>query len=227
MRISTLLDRPVLLLGAGREGLATFRLLRTRGHTAPIQVLADQPAQGLPDGLLSVDGADLDAVLTPATVVVRSPGFAPHHGLRRRLDAWGGRQTTATRLLLEELQAADIATVGVTASKGKSTIATLTHELLLAAGRRAALVGNIGVPGLSRLDSILAERPIVVLELSSYQCADLAPDEGPALVVLGSLFPEHLDWHGTLHDYLAAKASLLSAAPAGACLMVHRVFEKL
>jgi len=51
--------------------------------------------------------------------------------------------------------------------------------------------------------------------MSSYQCDDLMPQEGPPCVVFGRLFPEHLDWHGDLKNYYAAKAKLLIALPKG------------
>jgi UDP-N-acetylmuramoylalanine--D-glutamate ligase len=222
MRISALLERPVLLLGAGREGLATLALLRARGYRRPVPLIADQAPAELPPGLSLVSADAIGAALAPDCVVVRSPGFAPHHPLRRQLDDWGGAQTTATRLMLTELAASRIPVIGVTASKGKSTISTLIQALLTRSNIAATLVGNIGVPALSRLDTILQTRPVVVIELSSYQCDDLPAGEGPGTVVFGSLFPEHLDWHGSLAAYYGAKARLLAAAPAGGTLLVHQ-----
>jgi len=215
MRISSLINQPILLLGAGKEGLATLALLRSRGHQNEVLVLGDRIAEGLPKGARAISSEALSQSLTPQTIVIRSPGFSPHHPLRTRIDHWGGEQTTATKIMLAELNAAQINVMGVTASKGKSTTSSLLTQILLENGQQAKLVGNIGIPALSQLDEILRERPIVVMEISSYQCDDLQAKEGPACVVFGRLFPEHLDWHGDLQHYYAAKAKLLSAIPDG------------
>ncbi|MDE3012264.1 MAG: UDP-N-acetylmuramoyl-L-alanine--D-glutamate ligase [Pseudomonadota bacterium] len=220
MPISALADRPVLLLGGGREGRATLEWLQQHRHRAPLHLLGDQPPDPPLAGAPWVSAADLGPLLTPATVVIRSPGFAPAHPLRRLLDASPVEQTTATRLALAELRAAGLPLIGVTASKGKSTISSLTDLLLQAAGHASELAGNIGVPLLARVEAMIAAAAPVVIELSSYQCDDLMPGEGPQQVVFGTLFPEHLDWHGSLSAYYAAKARLLAAAPAGAHLHV-------
>jgi UDP-N-acetylmuramoylalanine--D-glutamate ligase len=116
--------------------------------------------------------------------------------------------TTATNLYLARARAAGLAVVGVTGSKGKSTTASLIHRGLVAAGRDAALVGNIGHAALDALDGVLARGATTVFELSSYQCSTLTL--GPSVAVLTNLFPEHLDWHGDLATYYADK--LLIAA---------------
>ncbi len=214
MRISALLERPLLLLGAGREGLATLALLRAHGHRGRVHLVGDQPPPQTIEGAAWVPPAQLESLLKAGSVVIRSPGFAVHHPLRLQIDRSPALQTTATCIALAELRAAGVPVIGVTGSKGKSTISTLTHLLLQAAGLPAQLAGNIGVPVLSRLDEILRTRAPVVMELSSYQCDDLQPGQGPQQVIFGSLFPEHLDWHGSLAAYYGAKAKLLSAAPA-------------
>src|SRR5699024_561821 len=104
-----------------------------------------------------------------------------------------------------------ITVVGVTGSKGKSTTASLLAHVLRHAGREVLLAGNIGVPLLDHLDS---RADVAVLELSSYQLADL---EGRLdLGLITRLFPEHLDWHGGEAAYVAAKlrlADLLAGRP--------------
>jgi UDP-N-acetylmuramoylalanine--D-glutamate ligase len=67
------------------------------------------------------------------------------------------------------------------------------------------LAGNIGVPALDLLDQDPAE--LAVVELSSYQIADLAV--GPQVAVLTSLFPEHLDWHGSPEAYREEKLRIV------------------
>jgi UDP-N-acetylmuramoylalanine--D-glutamate ligase len=97
-------------------------------------------------------------------------------------------------------------TVGVTGSKGKSTTSSLISHLLTAAGRPNVFGGNIGVPLLD-----LPDAGRYVLELSSYQCADLT--ESPDVAVVTSLFPEHLDAHGGEREYYRDKLNLLAHGP--------------
>jgi UDP-N-acetylmuramoylalanine--D-glutamate ligase len=111
--------------------------------------------------------------------------------------------TTATSLWLAE--AGGVGVIGVTGTKGKSTTAALVHHLARAAGRPAALAGNIGVPALDLLDRPPGE--LAVVELSSYQIADLAV--GPEVVVVTNLFREHTAWHGGEEAYRADKLRIL------------------
>jgi UDP-N-acetylmuramoylalanine--D-glutamate ligase len=93
----------------------------------------------------------------------------------------------------------------VTGTKGKSTTAALAAHLLSAAGEPAQLAGNIGVPAIDLLDA--DPGAAVVLELSSYQIADL--DVGPQVAVFTNLYREHLDWHGSESAYRGEKLRLL------------------
>ena len=96
--------------------------------------------------------------------------------------------------------------MAVSGTKGKSTTAALTAHLAAAAGVTVALAGNIGVPAIELLDADPAR--LTVLELSSYQIADL--DTGPEVVVMTNLFREHTEWHGSEDAYRREKLRLLS-----------------
>ena len=98
--------------------------------------------------------------------------------------------------------------IGVTGTKGKSTTAALAFHLARAAGRSTQLAGNIGVPALDLLDAPPAE--VTILELSSYQIADL--DTGTEVALVTNLFREHTDWHGSEENYRAEKLRLLGLA---------------
>lgn len=93
----------------------------------------------------------------------------------------------------------------VTGSAGKSTTASLIAAGLEAAGVPSRLGGNIGISLLSELSEITPAEWIV-LELSSFQLAALAPlQPRPDVTVVTNFFPNHLDWHGDLDEYRAAK----------------------
>lgn len=97
--------------------------------------------------------------------------------------------------------------VAVTGSNGKSTTSALIHHVLEASGRGAQLAGNIGRGALD-IDPPDAG-DVVVLELSSYQ-TDLARSLTPDIAVFTNLSPDHLDRHGGLGGYFAAKRRLFA-----------------
>ena len=118
-------------------------------------------------------GVDLDAPLpdldvTEVTEVVRSPGVSPYRAALAALVAAGVPTSTPTGRWL----AADRrpALVAVTGTKGKSTTAAMTAHVLRAVGVDVALCGNIGRTPLTGVDG---PDQTVVIELSSYQLADL------------------------------------------------------
>ncbi len=156
------------------------------------------------DGTADVEGSHevIDA-LAGCDVVVRSPGVSVYRPELRALRKAGIPVTTATALWLAERGGR--AVIGVTGTKGKSTTAALAFHLARAAGRTAQLVGNIGVPALDLLDEQPAD--VTVVELSSYQTADL--QIGPEVALVTSLFREHTDWHGSEEAYRADKLRLL------------------
>ncbi len=104
------------------------------------------------------------------------------------------------------------AVVAITGTKGKSTTAALTAAILAHDGSDVALIGNIGVPVVERYGMPLADAYVV--EVSSYQAADV--QVSPGLVVLTSLAPDHLDWHGSEEAYYRDKLRLIEAGPPGA-----------
>jgi UDP-N-acetylmuramoylalanine--D-glutamate ligase len=105
------------------------------------------------------------------------------------------------------------AILAITGTNGKTTVTSLTGQLVARAGRSVAVAGNIGP---SLLDTLAAridahDLPQVwVLELSSFQLEGLAGFEPTAATVL-NLTQDHLDWHGSMDAYAAAKARIFGA----------------
>ncbi|MGZ2258392.1 UDP-N-acetylmuramoyl-L-alanine--D-glutamate ligase [Roseobacter sp. A03A-229] len=97
--------------------------------------------------------------------------------------------------------------VAVTGSNGKSTTSALIHHILSEAGRPCQLAGNIGRGVLDLEPPIDGE--VVVLELSSYQ-TELARSLTPDIAVFTNLSPDHLDRHGGMGGYFAAKRRLFA-----------------
>lgn len=215
VRISDLIDARVGILGLGVEGRAAVGALYDAQYRRDIVVLSDNAVHHAPPGVVVHTGDEAVGALDQLDVLIRSPGFPPHHPLRVAADIASLQQTTSTRLYLDEVRASGLPVLGITGSKGKSTTSTLVHLALGRAGLRSVLVGNIGVPGLACLQGVLDQRSISVVEMSSYQCDDLRDGGGPSTACLLELFPEHLDWHGSVERYYATKFRIGSSQREG------------
>ena len=98
----------------------------------------------------------------------------------------------------------------VTGTNGKTTTTSMLHAMLVAAGRRAVLCGNIGNPV---IDMLAEPAELLAVELSSFQlhwAPSLRPEAGAVLNVA----EDHLDWHGSMDAYAADKARALDGLVA-------------
>ena len=201
MRISDYRGRKVGIVGIARSGLAAIRALQAAGATtfafdddAPTleRAVALGAAIGRPE-----DVGTLDALLLSPGIPLTHP--APHPLVRMAREA---SVPIIGDIDLFAAEAGPRPIVGITGTNGKSTTTALTHHLLRAAGRPALLGGNIGAAVLDlELDQ---PEEVVVLELSSFQldlCRTLRCDVAAWL----NLTPDHLDRHGSIEGYVAAK----------------------
>ncbi|WP_127996920.1 UDP-N-acetylmuramoyl-L-alanine--D-glutamate ligase [Piscinibacter defluvii] len=220
-----LADLDVLVLGLGDSGLAMARWCARHGarvrvwdsrESAPHDsALAEQlPAAQRLRGELS------DAAFAGVRLVLKSPGLAPGDA---RIAAPLARAAETGVLVQGELELfaralADLKAergyapklLAITGTNGKTTTTAMTKGLVERAGRSVAMAGNIGPTMLQtladRLDDAGNALPEVwVLELSSFQLDGALGFEPDAATVL-NLTEDHLDWHGSMAAYAAAKA---------------------
>ncbi len=219
MRLSELQNQKVAVLGYGKEGQAICRVLQDRVANAEVSVLCEKPLAAGIDCPYPVKIAPFTAgALTDFDVLIKSPGISLYHPAIQAAQQAGVVVSSSTNLWFAENASTRV--VAITGTKGKSTTAALTAHVLQQCGMRVQLAGNIGLPLIDCLD---IQADIWVLELSSFQVADLQAE--PELSVLVSLFPEHLDWHGTTNQYFADKLRLLSLAKQA--LIEQGLFEQL
>ncbi|CAO3401030.1 UDP-N-acetylmuramoyl-L-alanine--D-glutamate ligase [Azospirillum palustre] len=196
-------ELPVAVMGLGKSGLATARALRDSG--AEVRVWDDNPASRAAaeaEGFAVVDLASAD--LSDLTTIVWSPGI-PHthpkpHPVAERARALGIELICDIELLGRAER--DCAFIGITGTNGKSTTTTLIGHILAAAGRKAAVGGNLGTPVLT-FDPI-GSGGTCVLEMSSYQL-ELTHSITFDIAVLLNITPDHLARHGGMEGYIAAK----------------------
>ncbi|MCL4125229.1 UNVERIFIED_CONTAM: hypothetical protein GTU68_044477 [Idotea baltica] len=211
-------DRQVAVLGLGRSGLSAARALRA-GGAHPV-CWDDNPAARATaedEGFTCRDLAGAGAFDEVAALIV-SPGIphlypAPNPVVAAALRA-GVPVDNDIGLFFRSFATrawdkfdSPPRVVAVTGSNGKSTTAALIHHILTEAGRPAQLAGNIG-RGVLDIDPP-CDGEVVVLELSSYQ-TDLARALTPDIAVFTNLSPDHLDRHGGLGGYFAAKRRLFA-----------------
>jgi UDP-N-acetylmuramoyl-L-alanine---L-glutamate ligase len=206
----------IVVIGLGRETRELLRVLDRTGAGPEVLLLDERHPR--PDELpacttLSLEvrgGADLDTdttVPSEATAVYRSPGVSPYRAAVAKAVARGIPVTTPTGYWAAGRDNDDV--IAITGTKGKSTTAALTAHLLAAAGRTVALRGNIGRAALAADDPDPPTQDIV-LELSSYQLADLDAELGIGAIT--TLLRDHVPWHGSLERYHADKLRLLTLA---------------
>src|SRR6266540_4125490 len=199
---ASLAGSTVLVAGLGRSGRSAA--LHLAGFGADVVACDD----GEPErGELERAGVEVHTGGTPVELLegrkllVVAPGLAEHHPLvRAALD--GGVEVWSEVELAARLT--DLPMVGVTGTNGKTTTAELAAAMVAASGRRAVAAGNVGLP---LIDAVLARQPpdALVVELSSFQLRFTSTLRLVAGAWL-NLAPDHLDWHGSLAAYAAAKA---------------------
>jgi UDP-N-acetylmuramoylalanine--D-glutamate ligase len=208
----------VAVLGLGRSGLATARALRA-GDAEPV-CWDDNPAARDTAEAEGFSCADLHRPgnLEPCAALIVSPGIphlypAPNPVVRSAL-ALGVPVDNDIGLFFRSVATRDWdhfdvppRVVAVTGSNGKSTTVALLTHVLAEAGKDVQMAGNIG-RGVLDIDPP-GEGGVVVLELSSYQ-TELARSLTPDVGVFTNLSPDHLDRHGGMGGYFAAKRRLFA-----------------
>jgi UDP-N-acetylmuramoylalanine--D-glutamate ligase len=198
--------RKVLIIGAGRSGLAAARFLASRGAVVALndqKQFVDWSNEALrlkAEGIGLLAGEVPSWLLDQVELVVLSPGVPTKSIPARYADRAGveviGEIELAARYTRGRF-------VGVTGTNGKTTTTTLIGELLKDAGLTVQVGGNIGTPLISLADSSTDDGWTVV-ELSSYQLETIKMFR-PAVAVVLNLMPDHMDRYDTLADYGAAK----------------------
>ncbi|MFN0054190.1 MAG: UDP-N-acetylmuramoyl-L-alanine--D-glutamate ligase [Planctomycetales bacterium] len=216
----------VMGLGSFGGGIGAVRFLAARG--ARVTVTDLKPADQLQDALARIGdcsgitlrlGEHCETDFLDCDLLVVSPAVPPDHRCVRLARDAGIPVTSEMNLFWERNRGR---TICITGSNGKSTTASLVHALLSAAldpsqkpdvttsgASRCWLGGNIGQSLLPQVDEI-APDDWVVLELSSFQLADLAPlHPDPHVAIVTNFSPNHLDRHGTLESYREAKQQIV------------------
>lgn len=208
--------KKVLVIGAGRSGLAAAHFLAARGAVValndqkPVEEWSNEALALKAEGVGFVGGEVPSWLLDQVELVVLSPGVPPkiipvRYAARRGVEVIGEIEL-AWRYLRGRV-------VGVTGTNGKTTTTSLIGELLRDAGLPVQVGGNIGTPLVSLVETSVDDGWTIV-ELSSYQLETIA-EFHPAVAVALNLMPDHMDRYESLTDYGAAKHRIFRNQTAG------------
>lgn len=217
-------DKKILILGFGREGKSTLRVLLEAGGAKEIAIgdVKELSLAGLKETDEALAGADLSDIVLHCgpdyqqaidsyDLVMKSPGIV----LEKPVETYRAQIVSQMQLVFEVYRDRII---GITGTKGKSTTTTLLHHILKKAGVPAVLAGNIGIPVFDVLDQ-LTEDSVLVLELSCHQLEYMTVS--PKWGILLNIYEEHLDHYGTMEKYVASKEKIYVNQKAGDVLYVH------
>jgi UDP-N-acetylmuramoylalanine--D-glutamate ligase len=202
-------DKTVAVFGLGRTGLTAARALIAGG--AKVALWDEKPASREAAAAEGFPVVDLEAAdWTQFAALMLSPGVPlthpqPHWTVDKAKAA-GVEILGDVELFARTVNAAPIhkrpKIIAITGTNGKSTTTALIGHLCASAGRDTRIGGNIGQGVLGLED--MHGGAVYVLELSSYQL-DLTSSLHPDAVVLLNISPDHLDRHGGMDGYIAAK----------------------
>jgi UDP-N-acetylmuramoylalanine--D-glutamate ligase len=199
---------PIAVLGLARSGVAAAQALLAGGA----KVLAWDDAEPARDAAVraGIPVRNLDAVsFEGLAALILSPGIphrfpAPHPVVAK---ARAARVPLLGDIELLARACPEARYVGITGTNGKSTTTALIGHILTTAGRTVQVGGNLGVPALSL--GRLGPDGVYVLELSSYQL-ELLDTLTFDVAILLNLTPDHLDRHGGMSGYIAAKRRIFA-----------------
>ena len=218
----------LLIAGAGITGRAVLAAVQPFDVRAAV---CDDNPSALTQFAQTVSMSPGDAAerITEFDLVIASPGFPPTAPVLAAAAAAGvpiwGDVELAWRLDASGRYGPPRRWLVVTGTNGKTTTTSMLHAMLIAAGRRSVLCGNIGNPV---LDMLAQPAEVLAVELSSFQL-HWAPSLLPAAGAVLNVAEDHLDWHGSFDDYARAKARALDGRvaivglddPVAAGLLAH------
>ncbi len=218
--IEQIKDQLVLIVGMGRSGLASARLVSELG--AYQVIVADKKGPRELTGELSqlsklstaipVTGGTPPELVNPGvSLIIKSPGVPPYLELFRRAEKLGVRVVSEIELAYAFMKAPII---GVTGTNGKTTTTMLISEIMKETRYSQVLAaGNIGIPLCEAVGKV-GSAGMVIAELSSFQLSNISRFR-PLVAVIINFEEDHLDYHGSRESYFQAKSNILrNQAPA-------------
>ena len=196
----------VLVVGLGKSGVASALFLHERGARVTVsdakaeEQLRNEIPKLLDKGVAVETGGHGERTFRQQDLIVVSPGVPTDSEALKQALALGipviGEIELASRFLKGRI-------IAITGSNGKTTTTSLAGEVVAAGGLKPQVGGNIGTPAISLVGASTADG-YVVLEVSSFQLETIQSFR-PYVAVVLNISPDHLDRHGSMEAYTAAK----------------------
>lgn len=210
MVITDLKNKTVLILGAGKTGIASAFFLIDKVKRILLSELRDESIveKNILQKLI-LSGIELEFnknsndFINKADLIVISPGISPNTDLVKKINVLG-------KPIISDIElASNFITkpiIGITGTNGKTTTTSLISQILNTSSKIAVACGNIGKP---LIEAISEDKNIdyYVLEISSFQIF-YSPTISCKIAVCLNITPDHLDWHGNLINYTESKKKL-------------------
>ena len=205
-KIANFANKKVLVLGLAKSGESAARLLDKLGAIVTVndgKPFEENPAAQslLEEGIKVVTGGHpLELLDEDFELMVKNPGIPYDNAMVVR--ALEKKIPVITEVELAYL-ISEAPIIGITGSNGKTTTTTMIAQVLTAGGQNGLLSGNIGFPA-SQVAQTASSKDTLVMELSSFQLMGIE-DFHPQIAAITNLMPTHLDYHGSVEEYAAAK----------------------
>lgn len=212
-------NKKILILGFGKEGQSTYKLIRKYLKDECIYI-SDKNEIRKEDYDFLIEDENITIIcgdcyleeLESYDIIMKSPGIS-FVGINT--EKFIHKVKSQLELLLEFF---DVYTIGVTGTKGKSTTSSLIYKVLQEQNKKSMLLGNIGVPVFDYIDEIKDDM-ILVLEMSSHQLEYM--ELSTNISVLVNVFPEHLDHYDSFEKYVDAKCNIFKYQKEGDYLIYN------
>lgn len=206
--MSELAGKKVLVVGLGISGVSAARSLHGLGAAVRATDSSESPgveerAEQLRAAGVEVETGGHDLSKLDFDLAIVSPGIPPSAAIVRALEDSGVKRFSEIELAYR-LARCDF--LGVTGTNGKTTTTSLLANILREAGISTTAAGNIGVPLIDAIDSV-PEGGAIAVELSSFQLAAIE-EFHPRVAVILNVAEDHTDWHGSVEEYVRAKAQI-------------------
>ncbi len=204
-------NQSVLVVGLAKSGVAVAKLLRQLGahvivnDQSPLLNVESEVHELESLGIEVITGSHPLELVDRCDFMVKNPGIPYDRPIIVRAIERGIPIFTEVEVASQVTQAS---IVGITGSNGKTTTTTLIGEILRATHLDVTVAGNIGT-ALSTVALSTRKGQTLVLELSSFQLLGTVSFH-PHIAALLNMYPAHLDYHGTMKEYMNAKSKIFT-----------------
>jgi len=192
----------IAIFGFGKEGKSFYNFALKYLRDTKILIVDKNAPSDIKENekLIFFSGENYLNGLDEAELIVKSPGISLYN---LGIEDIKYNFTSTTELFMKYYKKQII---GVTGTKGKSTLVSILYKILENSNRDAVLCGNIGTPAFDILEEI-NEQTEIIMELSSHQLLNIK--YSPHIAILTNLFQDHLDYYRSLEEYYDAKFNIM------------------